>query len=390
MKIVIAHESIDTEGGVETYLETVTAALGARGHQIGLLYFRGNSSRSALVSAAHFAIGIEGRRLEEALGDLRSWNPDVCYSHNMGVLEVDRGLLAEWPVVKMLHGFFGTCISGLKMHAFPAERVCQRTFGAACLGLYFPRCCGQLSPRALVTGYRWATAQRAMFPRYASILVASRYMRDEVARHGGASSRVEVVPLFSTLKANGPATDGEQDTVLFAGRMTSLKGGHVLIAAAARASRLLERPVRLLMAGDGPQKEDWRQLAASLNVPAEFTGWIRFADRARVYQRGTVVAVPSLWPEPFGLIGLDAAALGKPAVAFDVGGIADWLNDGSNGLLVDPSSGVEGLAKAIAAMLRAPEERGRMGRASLEMSRRMSVVSHVERLERLLQNAAAA
>jgi glycosyltransferase involved in cell wall biosynthesis len=389
MKIVIAHDSIDTEGGVETYLETVMATLRARGHQIALLYVRGNSSRAALVSAAHFASGIEGRSLEEALGELRAWDPDVCYSHNMGVLEVDRGLLAEWPVVKMLHGFFGTCISGLKMHAFPAERVCQRTFGAACLALYFPRHCGQRSARALVNGYQWATAQRAIFPRYASIVVASRYMRDEVARHGVASSRVEIVPLFSTLKANGPATDGEQDTVLFAGRMTSLKGGHVLISAAARASRLLERPVRLLMAGDGPQKEDWRQLAASLNVPAEFTGWIKFADRARVYQRGTVVAVPSLWPEPFGLIGLDAAALGKPAVAFDVGGIADWLNDGSNGLLVDPSSGVEGLAMAIAAMLRAPEERGRMGRASLEMSRRMSVVAHVDRLERLLQNAAA-
>ena len=62
------------------------------------------------------------------------------------------------------------------------------------------------------------------------------------------------------------AASGEPDTVLFAGRMTTLKGGHVLIAAAARATRLLGRPVRLIMAGEGPQKDAWRSLATSLGV----------------------------------------------------------------------------------------------------------------------------
>ena len=60
-----------------------------------------------------------------------------------------------------------------------------------------------------------------------------------------------------------------------------------------------------------------------------------------------LVAVPSLWPEPFGLVGLDAAALGRPAIAFDVGGIGEWLTDGVNGKLVEPAAGEEGLARRI-------------------------------------------
>jgi glycosyltransferase involved in cell wall biosynthesis len=171
--------------------------------------------------------------------------------------------------------------------------------------------------------------------------------------------------------------------------MTSLKGGDVLIEAASIATRLLGRPVRLVFAGEGPQKEAWRSLAAKRAVQAEFTGWIDFEERQRIYGRSVLVAVPSLWPEPFGLIGLDAAALGRPAVAFDVGGIRDWLSDGVNGRLVKPSAGAQGLAEAMAELLRSQPDRERMGKAALDVARKMSVPAHVDRLEEVLRNAAA-
>ena len=59
-------------------------------------------------------------------------------------------------------------------------------------------------------------------------------------------------------------------------------------------------------------------------------------------------------PSPSGLVGLDAASLGRPAVAFDVGGIRDWLTDGSNGRLIDARAGEDGLARAITAFLQDP------------------------------------
>jgi glycosyltransferase involved in cell wall biosynthesis len=390
MRIVIAHESVGTEGGVETYLLSVIRGLRDRGHQVALLYHRRSDTASPLRSSAHLALGVEERGMDIAFDELRQWGADAAFSHNMGPLDVDRHLLASWPVVKMLHGYFGTCVSGLKMHAFPAAQVCGRTCGPACLALYFPRRCGQLDPRAMVQGYRWTSRQRDLFSRYAAVIVASHHMRDEMVRHGVPEDRLKVLPLFSTMTSDADAGGGEPDTVLFAGRLTPLKGGHVLIAAAARATRLLGRPIRIIMAGEGPQKEAWRSLASSLGVQLELTGWIGVEDRARVYGRGLLVAVPSLWPEPFGLVGLDAASLGRPAVAFDVGGIREWLTDGSNGRLVEARAGEDGLARAIASLLQEPGERERMGRSALEVSGRMSVAAHVERLEAVLGNAASA
>jgi glycosyltransferase involved in cell wall biosynthesis len=389
MRIAVAHESVDTDGGVETYLVSAITELRRRGHQIALVYFRRSTSRSALLSSPHISIGIEERGLDRAMDDLRAWNPDVCYSHNMGPLGADRAMLEGWPVVKMLHGFFGTCVSGLKMHAWPTPQACHRTFGPACLALYFPRRCGRLSPSGMIQGYRWAREQRDLFDRYASIVVASRYMHGEVARHGVAPGRIDILPLFSTMPSGSAHAAGEKDTVLFAGRMTMLKGGHVLIAATARAQRMLGRPVPLVMAGDGPQKESWRQLARSHGVQVDMPGWIAFERRAQVYGRGALVAVPSLWPEPFGLIGLDAASIGRPAVAFDVGGVREWLTDGATGMLVDPAAGEAGLADAIASLLERPDDRERMGRAALDVSRRMTVAAHVEKLEIVLRAAAS-
>ena len=390
MRIVVAHESLDTEGGVETYLLSVIHALRHRGHQIALMYYhRSDRTATPLHACAHVAFGIEERGVDAAFNELDAWRPDVAFSHNMGPLEIDRRLLARWPVVKMLHGYFGTCVSGLKMHAFPAPQACHRTFGPACLALYVPRRCGELSVGAIVKGYRWAAEQRRLWPRYVRTIVASEHMRAEMVRHGAPDQRLDVLPLFSTVQSNDVAPGAERDTVLFAGRMTTLKGGHVLVGAAARAARMLGRPVNLIMAGDGPQKEKWRALALSLRVPLELTGWLSPDDRPRVYARGVLAAVPSLWPEPFGLSGLDAAALGRPAIAFDVGGIREWLADGVTGRLVAPDAGEDGLASGIASMLDRPEECALMGQRAFRVSRRLSVAQHVERLEAVLRSAAA-
>ena len=98
-------------------------------------------------------------------------------------------------------------------------------------------------------------------------------------------------------------------------------------------------------------------------------------------------AVPSVWPEPFGLVGLEAASAGLPAIAFDVGGISQWLKDGVNGFLVPGNpptarSLALGLVEAFADL----ERIERMGVAAREMAFEMSVEKHLDRLEEVFDS----
>jgi glycosyltransferase involved in cell wall biosynthesis len=183
---------------------------------------------------------------------------------------------------------------------------------------------------------------------------------------------------------HGPDEAGpdQEACVAFVGRMTVLKGGDLLVDAIAQASHQLGRSVRLLMIGDGPQRTAWEQLASLRGVPWTASGWLTGDDRWTALRQATVLALPSTWPEPFGLVGLEAAALGIPAVAFDVGGIREWLRPGVNGHLApaDPPR-ASGLAAALVRVLADPEQLHAAGRGAVAVAVEMSLARHLDRLE---------
>jgi glycosyltransferase involved in cell wall biosynthesis len=366
-------------------------ALAARGHQVALLHLdrlgEGGEGTPAPAGAPHFCIA--ERRMEGALADARAWAPEVAFSHNMRPLEVERALLAHGPVVKMMHGYFGTCIGGQKTHQFPRAEPCGRVFGPACLALYVPRRNGRMSLPYIAEQWRWAVDQKSLFGRYAAVVTASGHMRREYVRNGVGDDRAHAIPLFSTIPVADEVAAPGDFRVLFLGRMTRLKGGDLLIRAVADASRRIGRPIPLTMCGDGPPRAEWEALARSLGVAAEWTGWVDAADRVRLIRSASLLAVPSVWPEPFGLVGLEAGSQGVPAVAFDVGGIGEWLADGDNGRLVpgDPPR-AEALAEAIAWAATHPDALAAMRPRARAAAARMSVAAHVERLEQVLAAAA--
>ena len=393
MRILIANDGFADAGGVQTYLDAVGAGLVSRGHEISMLYLDPApiAGPPSAVTAAHwFSVSRDGA--DRTFQLLREWKPDVGFSHNMSDLTVDRRLLSVAPVVKFMHGYAGTCIGGQKMFGLPLARPCSRTFGPACLGLYFPRRCGLLSVSTLVHDYRWASEQRDLFNHYHSIVVASEHMRREYVRGGADERKVHVDPLFSQgPDASDRPLNVHDQTVVFLGRMTRLKGGDVLIRAAAEASSRLPKPIELLMVGDGPQRAAWERLAAALHVRSTFAGWRSGAERRHWLRRASLLAVSSTWPEPFGLVGLEAGALGIPAIAFDVGGIREWLEPGENGYLIpaDPPR-ASAFADGLVAAFRDPEALCAMRAKSHAKARRMSLERHLAQLERILSEAGTA
>jgi len=176
--------------------------------------------------------------------------------------------------------------------------------------------------------------------------------------------------------------------VLFMGRMTAIKGGATLARAIAEAQRIRGSSIHVTFAGDGPERGPLEPLARDLGIEASFPGWLSGAARSAAFRRASIVAVPSLWPEPFGLVGLEAAAHGVPSVAFDSGGIREWLRDNESGRLIagrDPRA----LGEAIADLCAKPGELRRLGEGAQRVARALSCDAHVAILERVFTGVAS-
>src|SRR5688500_14265575 len=98
MRILIANDGLSDAGGVHAYLDAIVAPLDARGHELGLAFCTdsGPSDRRLSFSRLeHFRLS--GDERAQALARVRRWAPDVCFSHNMHDLSVDRDLIATAP-----------------------------------------------------------------------------------------------------------------------------------------------------------------------------------------------------------------------------------------------------------------------------------------------------
>ena len=105
---------------------------------------------------------------------------------------------------------------------------------------------------------------------------------------------------------------------LFVGRMHTIKGGREFIDALPKVVATIQRPLQVTFAGDGAQREEWEQRAAALRlrepmIDVEFTGWLQPDELSRLYSQTDLVVMPSLWPEPFGLVGSEAACTAFPS-----------------------------------------------------------------------------
>jgi len=191
------------------------------------------------------------------------------------------------------------------------------------------------------------------------VLVLSNYVRDQLIRSGLPENQVTVLPPWVDLPTESDT--GDDDRILFAGRLNRDKGLPKLL----QALSLINRPFKAIIAGDGPQRGESEQLASKLGLErrVEFVGWLTKDEIRMQFARCSFLVFPSLLAEPFGLVGPEAMAHGKPVVAFDGGGVTEWLLNGVNGILVRTGD-TAGLATAIQQLLSSPNLRTILGRAA--------------------------
>jgi len=147
-----------------------------------------------------------------------------------------------------------------------------------------------------------------------------------------------------------------------------------------RAARTVD--AEFVICGDGWRLDAMRRLARRLGVAERvcFKGWLGADELAHELAEASVVAMPSVWPEPFGLVGIEALAAGRPVVASSTGGVGDWLEDGVSGRCVRPGD-APALARALNELLADPALQRTMGAAGREMvAARFSPEQHVAAL----------
>jgi glycosyltransferase involved in cell wall biosynthesis len=191
-------------------------------------------------------------------------------------------------------------------------------------------------------------------------VVYSDCIRRHLSENG--VNRLHVVPSFVE-----PPTDlvslPTARRVFFLGRLVPYKGVDVLIRALKRVP-----DATLEICGDGWSGPSLRRHVsrAGMQDQVSFLGYQDTSLLREMFDRSACVAVPSLWPEPFGQVGIEAMARARPVIASDTGGIREWLRDRETGYLVRPGDEVA-LASAIDRMFANYTEASEMGRRGAEV-----------------------
>jgi len=189
-------------------------------------------------------------------------------------------------------------------------------------------------------------------------------------------AQVLVTPNFISDRRPAAETDTyldqlpQGDFLMFVGDLRREKGLSVLL----EAYRMIPDPPPLVLVG-----KLWDETPA--NFPEKvhvFQEWPNDAVRA-AWERCAIAVVPSIWPEPFGIVLLEAMSAGRPIVASRIGGIPEVVDDETS-VLVEPGNARE-LSSAIMSLLADPQRRSDMGQNALrrvEIFHERRIVADIE------------
>ena len=336
MRILYVHERFGALAGAEANAYITAEQLGKRGHRIAILHGPGtgkNEEGWKQVFTRQFAIQDDAAAsTREALA---AFKPDVVYVHKMADLHVIETLVqSRAPLIRMVHDHDIYCMRSYKYDYFTRE-ICTRAASLYCVfgcGACVVKNSGPGFPLKWVS-YREKKREIALNQQFDRMVVVTNYMRDELINNGFDSARIEIHAPVPRMGETGlRSTFSDRNLILYAGQIIRGKGVDVLLESLAKMRSKFE----CIILGDGNHKAYCEELSKKLGLEdrVHFKGFIPQDELKAYYRECSVVALSSVWPEPIATIGLEVMRYALPVVAFDAGGIKDWLVDGHNGYLV--------------------------------------------------------
>lgn len=387
MRILYCNKYNFPFSGTEVYLFELMDMMRAHGHDVALFSMadargeptpydshfvphidfkaNGQGPLRRLWHAAHAIYSQDaGQRLRRVI---EAFRPDVAHLRNI-YHHLSPSILWELkahkiPVVYHLNDFKLLCPSyNLVAHGRPCERCQGGNFWHVLTeGCYEGPRGAPLILAAEAYVHKWLRTYRRCVDRF---LAPSCFVKAKFVENGWPDDSIEVLPHFQRLPLPSPAKPATDAPILYFGRLSQEKGVADLLRAMARLPQ-----VRLVIAGDGPQRADLQRLGAELALRnVEFVGNVKRRELDSLLAASCFTVFPSRAYETLGKSILESYAWERAVVASDLGSRRELVQEGETGVLFPPGD-VERLAAAILFLTERPEMAAKLGAAGRELVR---------------------
>lgn len=356
LKILHINEKTQLKGGTETYISQVCKLLESKKIYSSVITIENLGAKLQLAVEDNTTRLKKDCIEKEAITFIKNYFKiqgfSIIHIHNLNHSNIIHSFFSYSPVIRTMHEPRMICPGQGKFWRY-SETICTKPFGLHCLIHAYTEGCNNRHPKRLVRSYLNTKFEISRASRqYSDILVFSQYMKEEAVLAGISSEKIIVIPPFVNLHTGPtlPKTINTPAKILFLGRLSRTKGVHYLIEA---GKILINRGfnIQIDIVGDGYDRRTFEALIPfQLKKNFSFHGWLNHMSAQKFVKGCDILAFPSIYPEAFGLSGIEAMSYGKPIVAFNVGGIKEWLIDGYNGLLVNVKN-TEQFAMALSRLI---------------------------------------
>ena len=373
MRIILVNKFHYLKGGSETYYFGLAEGLKKLGHEVHFFAmqdeknlpcddadlfvsakdYNGATSAAKKISEAKSLI-YSKESLEKFEKLCERVHPDIVHMnlvHRQITLSIlDAPYLKEHhvPILFTSHDYILVCPNYLMLDG--SGNVCD-----ACLGGHFKECFKRKCVKGSTAKSALAMMEADWYKRHQTyskigrIIAPSEFMRKKLLEGGFPEKQVVTMQnfvsedLLDRAHKTEDGTDRDKPYFLFFGRLSKEKGIKTLIDAFKLALPQLPEGMRLVIAGDGPERAELEP-AAGKNV--EFVGFKQGEELRKLVSGAAFACCPSEWREnmPYSIV--EAFAAGTPVIGTNIGGIPELVEDSVTGMLCEPGD-AESLAEAL-------------------------------------------
>lgn len=353
--VMLTAEYLPKKGGIATHVNELSKTLVKQGHEVHIIARKPlkNSPQNSDLNL-HYVYWMPipmfymptysffaGRMLTEIIKD---YDVDIAHGHSplLSPHAVTR-LSKDIPYISTIHSVWTNEYNSIKDRPIRSLNI------------------NDFSIRLFAKSF--STYDQILFDIAKKLICVSNAVRKEVLqKYHIDKGKLTVIPNAVDHHRFVPLKQGEdEETILYVGRLASVKGLDMLIYASKYV--LKQEPQVVFKIVGGGNIQYYEKLARKLQVDNSFNfiGGLDHHELHTIYQNSSVFVLPSFY-EGLPTTILEAMSCGMPVVATDIPGISEVVRDKETGLLVPPKD-PKALADAIIKLLKDEELRRKMGEA---------------------------